>query len=340
MQANTDNQLLSNLQDNMDEPDPMTFLENFRFNKEQADMMLNKPMRPDVDVRMDIIQRDIEQLRNSILKAPALEGLLRIKDEIIWQLTHGSTTPSPRTGSQVTSTKSSAREDPTATYQAELEEWAKLVDSYAEELDKGTYKCALCGVVVDPKSINTDCPRNTSYSFVQPAGNIIVPENLKMKNRHVFMQLDALGGGSNIAFSLLKKVTNLATIFGNYDLMGTGEISTPDFIHVLTTQLKMPEEQALNLVHIYENVGKIDYKSLTADLQDESKIMEQIKTKATTIRYYLKGQDAGGIVNPEQFKTGLKRAGIGSGELDQAYRLAQMKLQGNIPYEMFLNQLT
>ena len=102
----------------------------------------------------------------------------------------------------------------------------------------------------------------------------------------------------------------------------------------------MPEEQALNLVHIYENVGKVDYNSLTSDLQDEGSIMEKIKNKATTIRYYLKGADSGGIVNPEQFKNGLKRAGIGSGELDQAYRLAQMKLQGNIPYEMFLNQLT
>jgi len=109
---------------------------------------------------------------------------------------------------------------------------------------------------------------------------------------------------------------------------------------VLTTQLKMPEDQALNLVHIYENLGRIDYKHLTSDLQDEGKIMAKIKTKATTIRYYLKGSDNGGVVNPEAFKNGLKRAGIGGGELDQAYRLAQMKLQGNIPYEMFLNQLT
>lgn len=168
MQANTDTQLLSNLQDSLDEPDPMTFLENFRYQKESADMMLNKPMRPDVDVRMDIIQRDIEQLRNSILKAPALEGLLRMKDEIIWQLTHGTAPVTPQLGTNVaigTTPRLGQTTAPTTSMQGELDEWAKLVDMYAEELDKATYKCALCGVVVDAKSINSDCSKNSNYSF-------------------------------------------------------------------------------------------------------------------------------------------------------------------------------
>ena len=44
----------------------------------------------------------------------------------------------------------------------EMEEWAKLVDKYAGELQKFDLVCAFCGSHMSDQTVNTDCLENNS----------------------------------------------------------------------------------------------------------------------------------------------------------------------------------
>ena len=68
-----------------------------------------------------------------------------------------------------------------------MEEWARLVDKYANELKKFDLVCAFCGQHMSDLTVNTDCVENNSmfdaYTYFtdeEPAQHII------HKGRHWF----------------------------------------------------------------------------------------------------------------------------------------------------------
>jgi palmitoyltransferase len=69
----------------------------------------------------------------------------------------------------------------------EMEEWAKLVDRYANELKKYDLVCAFCGQHLSDLTANSDCIENNSmfdsYTYFTDEEP---PQHIHSKNRHWF----------------------------------------------------------------------------------------------------------------------------------------------------------
>lgn len=77
--------------------------------------------------------------------------LLKLKDDMIWKL------------SQELKKKYDFYQDEfDKETRNEMEEWAKLVDKYANELKKFDLVCAFCGQHMSDLSVNADCLENNS----------------------------------------------------------------------------------------------------------------------------------------------------------------------------------
>lgn len=63
-----------------------------------------------------------------------------------------------------------------------MNEWARLVDRYASELKKYELVCSFCGQHLSDANINTECPENSSKSFINQGVSGRSGQQLNMGN--------------------------------------------------------------------------------------------------------------------------------------------------------------
>ena len=150
--------------------DMVGFMTNFRQLEESLDLSLNKPVGGAAEVSPQDLPRELEEVRTILENYSALEGLNACKNQIIWKLLSQTSKHTPF-------------EEPA---QKEIAEWAKLTGNYAKQLFKYQMVCDFCGVTLDEKSVNTECLRNTQFSYFYK--NLSAPEEAKKTGRHYFLK--------------------------------------------------------------------------------------------------------------------------------------------------------
>ena len=121
------------------------FLNKYPELRDTADLILAKPFRTEIDVDPNSLPRELIEIRENVAQYPALSGLVKTKDEVIWKLTHESTV--------------NCKIDEST--QKELAEWAKLTEKFSAELSRYRMTCEYCLTALDSISVNTNCPRNS-----------------------------------------------------------------------------------------------------------------------------------------------------------------------------------
>lgn len=139
-----------------DEHDHISFLLKYKSLSEQIDALITKPsslsslaLSPHDKEQFLKWPEELSTSKQKLLNHPKLKTLLKIKDDIIWNLL---TTPYED--------KSPELEQIQQRTQREIAEWSKLSDKYASELKKYNMVCTFCGCYLDNVKINEHCKCN------------------------------------------------------------------------------------------------------------------------------------------------------------------------------------
>jgi hypothetical protein len=139
-----------------DEHDHISFLLKYKSLSEQIDALITKPsslsslaLSPHDKEQFLKWPEELSTSKQKLLNHPKLKTLLKIKDDIIWNLL---TTPYED--------KSPELEQIHQRTQREIAEWSKLSDKYASELKKYNMVCTFCGCYLDNVKINEHCKCN------------------------------------------------------------------------------------------------------------------------------------------------------------------------------------
>ena len=174
----------SNSNKHNDEHDHISFLLKYKSLSEQIDALITKPssslaLSPHDKEQFLKWPEELNTSKQKLLNHPKLKTLLKIKDDIIWNLL---TTPYED--------KSPELEEIHQRTQREIAEWSKLSDKYASELKKYNMVCTFCGCYLDNVKINEHCNCNkdkethstNEYTKHKP------PANTCGNNRHYFSE--------------------------------------------------------------------------------------------------------------------------------------------------------
>jgi hypothetical protein len=155
--------------------DQIGFLGCYKNMHEEIEDILSKPVKTEVNVYPNDLPRELTEKRQIIDKAAHAQDVLKLKDEIIWNILQ----------EKRVSQKSSIEALEKATKE-EMAEWAKLADKFHSELIKYQLVCCYCGKQMDNKNINEDCPENTGKSQQAVTIEEAIPENHPNSGRHFF----------------------------------------------------------------------------------------------------------------------------------------------------------
>lgn len=111
----------------------------------EADRLLGKPLKTDIDVRADDFERETAVRTQSLIKFDAMADLLAAKDAMIWRLLQERTACTAEV--EAVGRASSA----------EIEEWKRLTDRLTTELLTFRLACTRCGVRLSERTVNTAC---------------------------------------------------------------------------------------------------------------------------------------------------------------------------------------
>ena len=125
--------------------DILSFLAKFSNIRDNTDLILAKPFRTEVNIDPETLPKELIDIRENVLKYPALKSLLKTKDEIIFKLIHES--------------ENYGKVDDQT--QKELAEWAKLTEKFSIELARYRMVCEYCNCFMDSTSVNSNCARNS-----------------------------------------------------------------------------------------------------------------------------------------------------------------------------------
>jgi len=156
--------------------DYIGFLIKFRELHEYIEYSITKPFKVKIDIVPNDLPRELTEKRKLLEKAEQAENLLKLKDEIIWNLVQEKKKLSKM-----------AEIDLDKAVQQEWNEWAKLVEKYYEELVKYQLVCSFCGSALDEMTVNQPCPGSSlskpldsKYTLEEP------PAEYKGSGRHYF----------------------------------------------------------------------------------------------------------------------------------------------------------
>ena len=110
-----------------------------------------KQFKVDVDVYPNDLPRELAERKLLIEHYEEQRRLLKFKDDVIWKLS-----------SELKKKYDFYQDEFDKETRNEMEEWARLVDKYAEELKKFDMVCAFCGQHMSDLTINQDCPENNA----------------------------------------------------------------------------------------------------------------------------------------------------------------------------------
>lgn len=156
-------------------PDPTAFLQYYRELNDNIDYAITKQFTVDIDVTPQDLPRELKDQEMVRQHYEEQRRMLKFKDDVIWKL------------SQELKKKYDFYQDEfDKETRIEMEEWAKLVDKYAEELSKFNMVCAFCGQHMSELTVNAACEENNTqfegYSYFTEEE----PDQNCLKNRHWF----------------------------------------------------------------------------------------------------------------------------------------------------------
>lgn len=171
------------------DPDMTEFLLKYKQISETVENILNKHPRDytELEVNADDFEQPLELVNKKLEKFDKLKDVLKVKDDIIWSLINEN--KSNVMSEEFFKTKRDLEE--------EIEGWARLSFKYLSELKKFNQVCAFCGVKLDSKSVNSQCPKNNenyaktvekSTSLKIKFSDVQIPSISIMNNYHYFGQ--------------------------------------------------------------------------------------------------------------------------------------------------------
>jgi len=233
--------------------DMTSFLKLYKNLNEHIEFSITKPYKSTIDVLSNDLPRELIEQRNLAHKVVSQEALLKAKDDIIFNLVQENK-----------KVLNNVQNDLDQAAQREIEEWAKLTDKYAQELQKYQLVCAFCGIGLDDISVNSICEKNLQntdrnseqkdqkYSIENP------PENSQNNGRHYFVKpiseiinkstnkiiFDSLTNPIDALRELaLKMHVNLEEELKKLDISNNKQVAWEDFERMLTNVFNLDKDQ-------------------------------------------------------------------------------------------------
>ena len=167
-----------NEMNNNENTDLISFLLKYKQINEMVEYILAKPIKTKIDITLDDFPIEQEENRKKLENYKKLEELCKFKDEIIWKLL---------TNNQYNKESNEINEKT----KNEIQEWVKLSDKYALELQKYNLVCDFCGCYLDENVVNSACEKNVKseidYNNTYFYGNILPPQDIFGSGRHYFV---------------------------------------------------------------------------------------------------------------------------------------------------------
>ena len=107
-------------------------------------------MKVEIDVYPNDLPRELAERRVLMEHYEEQRKLLKFKDDVIWKLSQ-----------QLKQKYDQFQDEFDKETRHEMNEWARLVDRFANELKKYELVCAFCGQHLSPDNINAECVQNT-----------------------------------------------------------------------------------------------------------------------------------------------------------------------------------
>ena len=229
------------------------FLIKFRELHEYIEYAVTKQFKTKIEVYPNDLPRELTERRQILERAEKSESLLKLKDEIIWNLIQEK-----KKLTQV------AEVDLDKAVQQEWNEWAKLIERYSEELLKYKLVCAFCGTPLDDLSVNTACPgksTGTQYTIEEP------PLEWREGRRHYFAKpIKEIGTKSFVskimedpralaAFNVVKdggneRLEELRRRLNEVDREGSNQVTQNEFKAVVSKVYYIDEANVAHLAEV------------------------------------------------------------------------------------------
>lgn len=319
------------------------FLQNFKTIKLELEKSLSKPFRTDIKSSPNDLPRELEQIRLLSSRCLGLQQLIEYKNEMIWKFLN-ERVPTCKVSPEI---------------EKELKQWADLAEKFSVELEKYNLKCDFCGLIMDDENVNSQCPKNSSYSL-STVDSSKYPTNYKGNTRHYFIQIPKPQDTkpverpkyADVEDVILQKISKTARAkdidvercFSQYDMLKTGFLQPTDFYYLMIEAFSLNGEEVTELIFRFDpkREGRVNYteiiSSITAKLPEpfqklrdnEKKFLELSKKKDRLVE---------GAINVEGFKDVLRQLGLTSDEIEEALKIVNKNKRGKVIYSEFHDKI-
>lgn len=327
---------------NSSDQDLVKFLLNFKKLKFSLEQAISKPFRSDIKIQPSDLPRELEEIRNLSSKCLKLEALIEVKNEMIWKFLHDRV-PTCAVSKEI---------------ENELKQWGTLAEKFEKELEKYELMCDFCGAVLEENVVNSQCPKNSSYSLSIDSSKY--PANFKGNSRHFFKKIPAQekNEGKNpekyadVDDKILQKISQKARtgkldvekLFTQYDCLNSGFIAPTDFYYLMVESFALNGEETTELIFRYDKSreGRIKYMdivdAITAKLPEP---FEKLRKNAGLVLEKCKQKDrlTIGAISLEQFKDVLRQVGLVSEEIEEAIKVTSKNAAGRVLYLEFHDKI-
>ena len=173
------------------DPDMISFLLRFKQLNEMIEIQIAKPIKTNVSVDLNDFPNRIEEQKLKYSKVDKYEKILKLKDDIIWKICNDKKINHSDVEEEIEKMKLLKDNELNQFKEKsknEIEEWAKLSDKYAVELQKYHIVCDFCGCFLDETTVNTACDKNDNSVEGNNCtfGTIPPPNDVLGSRRHFF----------------------------------------------------------------------------------------------------------------------------------------------------------
>ena len=174
---------------NNESPDMISFLLRYKQLNDSIEFAIAKPIKQKIEININDFPRKQQENKKKLENYAKLEKLLKLKDDIIWKIVNDKQEQRKQMQLFEGNMKSSLDKEKEMKALTEIEEWAKLSDKYAMELQKYNLICCFCGCYLDEKTVNTECNMNNNenINIENLYSNSPINEDVKGSGRHYFV---------------------------------------------------------------------------------------------------------------------------------------------------------
>ncbi|KAL4468003.1 hypothetical protein ABPG72_015873 [Tetrahymena utriculariae] len=274
--------------------DPIDFLIRARSLYENIEFLVAKPFKVNIEVYPYDLPRELTDMRLQLQKASAQQALIDFKNEVIWKILEERKEQEEEVKTKMEKAASE-----------EINEWAKLVDKFSNELKRYQLICHYCGVAMDDKSINKKCQNNSRIPENFDGYTVKIPDakyngNLrhffgKPKADYVDLVNTAKSQGQKnsrgkipfihfieVQMNLIKKLCqergiDLSKIFQEHDKQGKGVINQIQFAYILSEIIGLSASDSDQIRKFFDPQSKntIEYQDILR-VMDDTSLVEKI----------------------------------------------------------------